>query len=263
MKPIMELSKEYGLLVIEDCAQSHGACFEGKMTGTFGIVGCFSFYPTKNLGAFGDAGAIVTDDKYFAEQVRMIRNYGSKVKYYNDVEGLNSRLDEIQAVLLRVKLKHIYELNDERKNLAKRYSEGIQNNKVILPQIRKGAEDFIIHSFKENERHFAFIDNNEYLGTISLKNISWKNKNAEYAIVTRKKAQGTGAARKATEEILKYAFQELELHKVYLNVLETNKKAQHFYEKCGFLYEGIAKEVVQINEKYYDLLWYGIIENRI
>lgn len=125
----------------------------------------------------------------------------------------------------------------------------------------KKAEEFIKNSFKENERHFAFTnENDEYLGTISLKNISWKNNNAEYAIVTRRKAQGTGVTKDATKGILEYAFWELKLHKVYLNVLEKNKRAQHFYEKCNFLYEGAAREAVKINNKYYDLLWYGITE---
>ena len=105
MRKITEIAQKYKLHIIEDCAQSHGACFAGRMTGTFGISGCFSFYPTKNLGAFGDAGAVVTDDEAFAQQIRMMRNYGSKVRYYNDVEGVNSRLDEMQAALLRVKLK--------------------------------------------------------------------------------------------------------------------------------------------------------------
>ena len=105
MTRIVNIATKHHLQVIEDCAQSHGACFAGKMTGTFGISGCFSFYPTKNLGAFGDAGAVVTDDETFAEKLRMMRNYGSKIKYYNEIAGINSRLDEMQAALLRVKLR--------------------------------------------------------------------------------------------------------------------------------------------------------------
>lgn len=139
MAPIVEIAKKHQLQIIEDCAQSHGACFHGKMTGNFGISGCFSFYPTKNLGAFGDAGAIVTNDEDFAQQIRMMRNYGSKVKYYNEIEGLNSRLDEMQAALLRVKLHYIQELNQERELLAKRYSEGIHNHEIKLPQTLPAA----------------------------------------------------------------------------------------------------------------------------
>lgn len=146
MAPIVEIARKYHLELIEDCAQSHGACFEGKMTGTFGISGCFSFYPTKNLGAFGDAGAIVTDDEAFADKIRMMRNYGSKVKYHNEIEGVNSRLDEMQAALLRVKLTHLQELNSERKTLAKRYTEGITNPAIVLPGLREGAES-IYHQY--------------------------------------------------------------------------------------------------------------------
>lgn len=146
MTKIVDIAKKHHLQVIEDCAQSHGACFAGKMTGTFGISGCFSFYPTKNLGAFGDAGAVVTDDETLAEKLRMMRNYGSKVKYYNEIEGVNSRLDEMQAALLRVKLSHLQELNDERKMLAQRYNEGITNPAICLPKVRDGAES-IYHQY--------------------------------------------------------------------------------------------------------------------
>lgn len=146
MSKVVKIAEKYNLPVIEDCAQSHGACFDGKMTGSFGISGCFSFYPTKNLGAFGDAGAIVTDDKDFAEQIRMMRNYGSKIKYHNEIEGVNSRLDEMQAALLRVKLTHIEDLNRERLVLADRYSKGIRNLSIIKPEIRDGASS-IFHQY--------------------------------------------------------------------------------------------------------------------
>lgn len=146
METITRIARDYHLELVEDCAQSHGACYNGKMTGTFGIAGCFSFYPTKNLGAFGDAGAVVTDDTEIAGQLRMMRNYGSKIRYYNEIEGVNSRLDEMQAALLRVKLKYIRELNDERKRLAKYYDIGIQNEKLILPMLREHAES-IYHQY--------------------------------------------------------------------------------------------------------------------
>ncbi len=146
MDKIVDIADRHGLPVLEDCAQSHGARFHGKMTGTFGISGCFSFYPTKNLGAFGDAGAVVTDDEVFAEQIRMMRNYGSRERYHNEIEGMNSRLDELQAALLRVKLTHLDALNEERRVLADRYDRGISNSKIIKPQIREEA-DSIYHQY--------------------------------------------------------------------------------------------------------------------
>lgn len=146
MDEITAIADRHGIPLLEDCAQSHGACFGGKMTGTFGISGCFSFYPTKNLGAFGDAGAVVTDDEAFADTIRMMRNYGSRMRYYNEIEGLNSRLDELQAALLRVKLTHLDALNEERSALADRYNSGINNCKILKPQVRKGA-DSIYHQY--------------------------------------------------------------------------------------------------------------------
>lgn len=119
---------------------------------------------------------------------------------------------------------------------------------------------FIENSFDEESQHFAIADEqDEYLGTISLKHISQKDKNAEYAIVTRKKAQGTGAAKQATMELLTYAFEELGLHKIYLNVLSENMRARKFYEKCGFVQEGISKDAIRRNDKYESLVWYGVI----
>lgn len=146
MNKIVKIAQKHDLPIIEDCAQSHGACFDGKMTGSFGISGCFSFYPTKNLGAFGDAGAIVTDDKDFADKIRMMRNYGSKIKYHNEIVGINSRLDEMQAALLRVKLTHMDELNQERVVLADRYTKGITNTNIIKPEIREKANS-IFHQY--------------------------------------------------------------------------------------------------------------------
>ena len=155
MKPIMELAKKYKLRVVEDCAQSHGAKFNDKMTGTFGDIGCFSFYPSKNLGAFGDAGAIVTDNPQIAEDIRVFRNYGSEKRYYNRVVGTNSRLDEIQAGLLRVRLSHIKELEDEKRKICTRYLNEINNPDIILPSIREGAthiwHQFVIRTERRNE----------------------------------------------------------------------------------------------------------------
>ncbi len=119
---------------------------------------------------------------------------------------------------------------------------------------------FIDESYDDENQNFAFVDEkDEYLGTISLKHISHKNRNAEYSIVARKKAQGTGAAMQATQELLKYAFEELKLHKVYLNVLADNVRAQRLYEKSGFVYEGTSPDAVMINGVYRTLKWYGII----
>jgi dTDP-4-amino-4,6-dideoxygalactose transaminase len=135
MDAVMEIAGRHDLKVIEDCAQAHGATYQGKKTGTFGDAGCFSFYPTKNLGAFGDGGAVVTDLDQLAEDARIYRNYGSEKKYYNRMVGLNSRLDELQAGLLRVKLRHLDALNQEREKIAQYYLEHISNDKVILPKV--------------------------------------------------------------------------------------------------------------------------------
>lgn len=140
MAPIVELARKYNLRLIEDCAQSHGAAFDGQMTGTFGDIGCFSFYPSKNLGAFGDGGAIVTNDAGLAEDIRVFRNYGSEKRYYNKIVGANSRLDELQAGLLRVRLSHMDELREEKSRICQRYQEELRNEKIILPAIREKAE---------------------------------------------------------------------------------------------------------------------------
>lgn len=152
MKKISELAEKYHLRVVEDCAQSHGAMFDGKMTGTFGDIGCFSFYPTKNLGGFGDGGALVTSDEKLADSAVVYRNYGSRKKYYNEVMGINSRLDELQAGLLRVKLSHLNELNAERKNMARYYRENIVNPNFLLPEIRAHA-DSVWHQFVVRVNH--------------------------------------------------------------------------------------------------------------
>lgn len=135
MDKIMEIANRHGIPVVEDCAQSHGATFNGKMTGTFGKISCFSFFPTKNLGAFGDAGAIATTDKELADKIQIYRNYGSEKKYYNKVQGVNSRLDEMQAALLRVKLTHLEELTLERELIAQKYLNNINNPLIELPKV--------------------------------------------------------------------------------------------------------------------------------
>ena len=146
MTEIMRLAEKYNLRVVEDCAQSHGAKWNGKMTGTFGDVGCFSFYPSKNLGAFGDGGAVVINDEILDKKFRVFRNYGSEKRYHNMIIGANSRLDEMQAALLRVRLSHLDEINAERADIAAAYTAAINNEKVLLPQIRTGASS-VFHQY--------------------------------------------------------------------------------------------------------------------
>ncbi|MDE6926432.1 MAG: DegT/DnrJ/EryC1/StrS family aminotransferase [Acetatifactor sp.] len=155
MDKIVELCRKYKLRLVEDCAQSHGAAAGGKITGTFGDIGCFSFYPSKNLGAFGDAGAIVTDNEALAKAMKMYRNYGSEKRYYNKVVGANSRLDELQAAMLRVRLAHMEELTEERREIAARYTGLLRNEKLILPAVRDGVthvwHQYVIRAERRDE----------------------------------------------------------------------------------------------------------------
>lgn len=145
MDAIGAFAQEHGLKIIEDCAQSHGAKLAGQMTGTFGDAGCFSFYPTKNLGALGDAGAVVTSDDALADRLRHMRNYGSKQKYVNDYIGVNSRLDEMQAALLRVKLQHLDAMNQHKRSLAEIYFNNLPEW-LTLP-CRRDDEYDVFHIF--------------------------------------------------------------------------------------------------------------------
>jgi len=168
MDDVVALAKKYNLRLVEDCAQSHGACWNGQMTGTFGDIGCFSFYPSKNLGAFGDAGAIVTNDPQIAEDFRVFRNYGSEKRYYNKIVGANSRLDELQAGLLRVRLKYLDQLAEEKVQIAERYSRELDNPLFELPRLREGATS-VWHQYVINsEKRDAIIDclNEKDIGTI-------------------------------------------------------------------------------------------------
>ena len=135
MPEIIAIAKEYDLLVLEDCAQSHGAEIQGKRAGNWGDAAGFSFYPGKNLGALGDAGAITTNDSELAETLKALRNYGSHKKYENLYQGVNSRLDEIQAAMLRVKLRHLAVETERRQLIAKTYRAGIANPQVTLPHV--------------------------------------------------------------------------------------------------------------------------------
>ena len=132
MDEILKIKNDYGLFLIEDCAQAHGATYKNKLIGTFGEFGAFSFYPTKNLGALGDAGGIICNDDEHAHTLRQLRNYGSDRKYYNDIVGYNNRLDEMQAAFLRVKLRKLNEMNAHRNRLADLYFNNLTNN-YILP----------------------------------------------------------------------------------------------------------------------------------
>ena len=163
MNEIVKICKMHNLKLVEDCAQCHGAKFDDKMTGIFGDIGCFSFYPSKNLGAFGDAGAIVTNDGNIAEEIKIFRNYGSEKRYYNKIVGANSRLDEIQAGLLRIKLSHINELNDERVKIAERYNNEINNELVLLPKVHIHAtstwHQYVIHVPNYRNQLIEYLSN--------------------------------------------------------------------------------------------------------
>ncbi|MBU0682801.1 MAG: DegT/DnrJ/EryC1/StrS family aminotransferase, partial [Candidatus Omnitrophica bacterium] len=140
MDPILKISEKYGLKVIEDACQAHGTEYKGKKTGTMGTAGCFSFYPTKNLGAYGDAGMVVTDSEKIANKLCMLRNYGEKSKYFNVEKGVNSRLDEIQAAVLRVKLKYLDTWNQKRRGLAGVYADLLKDTCIQLPVEKKYAK---------------------------------------------------------------------------------------------------------------------------
>ncbi len=146
MDSIMEVSDKYGLIVIEDACQAHGAEYKGKKAGAFGLMSCFSFYPTKNLGGYGDGGMVLTDNKKFYERLLLLRNYGEKRKYHHFIKGENSRLDEIQAAVLRVKLKYLDSWNERRRKIAFFYKENLKDTNIILP-IEKDGIKHVYHLF--------------------------------------------------------------------------------------------------------------------
>ena len=140
MDPILDIARQHGLRVVEDAAQAHGACYKGRRIGAHGDLVCWSFYPGKNLGALGDAGAVTTDDATLAGRVALLRNYGSRQKYVNEVQGVNSRLDPLQAAVLRVKLKILDNWTERRRAIAAAYTEGLANSGLILPHVPDWAE---------------------------------------------------------------------------------------------------------------------------
>ncbi|WP_425060467.1 dTDP-3-amino-3,6-dideoxy-alpha-D-galactopyranose transaminase [Sporomusa carbonis] len=164
MDAIVNVAKHYNLKVLEDAAQAQGAVYKGRYTGSLGDAAGFSFYPGKNLGAYGDAGAVTTNDPMLAEKVRCLRNYGSKVKYINEYQGCNSRLDELQAAFLRVKLTHLDEWNRRRRSLAEVYLHNLQDQDLDLPYIPSWAEPvwhlFVVRSRSRNELQKSLKNNN-------------------------------------------------------------------------------------------------------
>jgi len=138
LEPILAFARTHGLYVLEDCAQAHGAAYHGKKAGSWGDIAAFSFYPTKNLGALGDGGMVVTSDAALAERAALLRQYGWKRRYISDIQGFNSRLDELQAAMLRVKLRHLDDGNARRRHLAQVYTS-LLKDRVVCPQERQGC----------------------------------------------------------------------------------------------------------------------------
>lgn len=155
MKAILEIARRRHLWVMEDAAQAHGARYKGVRVGSLGDVACWSFFPGKNLGAFGDGGAITTNNDEIADRARVLRNYGSRVKYFNEVKGLNSRLDTVQAAVLRVKLQHLDEWNDRRRAIAAYYSAALNDTDLVLPSTAPCVEPvyhlYVVRSTRRDE----------------------------------------------------------------------------------------------------------------
>lgn len=169
MKPILMIAERNNLLVIEDNAQAQGAIYENQLTGSFGILNATSFYPGKNLGALGDGGAITTNDEKFYKQISVLRNYGSEKKYFNEIKGMNSRLDELQAGILSVKLKHLKEQNSIRHQLAEFYNQNLDGvGDLILPAIANGASSvyhiYLVRTKKRDALQKFLADNG--IGTL-------------------------------------------------------------------------------------------------
>ncbi|MCJ7778202.1 MAG: DegT/DnrJ/EryC1/StrS family aminotransferase [Sedimentisphaerales bacterium] len=155
LEQIMKVARKHNLPIVEDCAQAHGARYKGRRVGSYGELACFSFYPTKNLGALGDGGMVVTNDAQLAQKARLLREYGWAQRYVSNFAGWNTRLDEVQAAVLRVKLKYLDEDNAKRAKLAGLYDEQLRDTDLILPKQRKNAEHiyhlYVVRSNKRNE----------------------------------------------------------------------------------------------------------------
>jgi dTDP-4-amino-4,6-dideoxygalactose transaminase len=153
MAAIMEIADRYSLRIIEDAAQAHGASLNGKRAGAWGDLTAFSFYPTKNLGSLGDAGAVTTNNESYAEKIKTLRNYGSQKKYFNELAGVNSRLDEIQAGFLRIKLQSLDKINSHKNKLAAIYNEELHKDKFIKPLVDNNYfHIYHIYNIRHNER---------------------------------------------------------------------------------------------------------------
>lgn len=163
MPAIMDIAERYSLYVLEDCAQSHGAVIKGKKTGTWGQISAFSFYPTKNLGALGDGGAVVTNDSKLAERSRLLREYGWRERYVSDFPGINSRLDELQAAILRAKLQYLDEENVRRRQIARMYDDALSSMTLIQP-LARGEVGHVYHQYvvrsKQRDALQAFLKAN-------------------------------------------------------------------------------------------------------
>lgn len=146
MPELMEIKARHGIAIVEDCAQSFGSSIKGMQTGSIGDIGCFSFFPSKNLGCYGDGGLVTTQDDALAEKISMLRNHGSKTRYYHDIIGLNSRLDEIQAAILNVKLKYIDEFNQKRHQVAEAYADVLKALPIEVPY-EDGLSNHIYHQY--------------------------------------------------------------------------------------------------------------------
>lgn len=163
LNPILAIARRHNIAVVEDAAQAHAARYKGRRIGSHGDVVCWSFYPGKNLGALGDAGAVTTDRADLAERIRLLRNYGSREKYVNEVKGANSRLDPIQAAVLRVKLAHLEEWTERRRTLAAAYQEGLNASDLVLPSVPSWAEPawhlYVVRTQKRAELQAHLAEN--------------------------------------------------------------------------------------------------------
>lgn len=169
VESIKTLTGNKNISIIEDCAQSFGALMDNKQTGSLGDIACFSFFPSKNLGAYGDGGLVSTNSDQLADQVKLLRNHGSPRRYQHDIIGYNSRLDEIQAAILRIKLQHIDEYNQNRRNIATRYSQAFAGTEIITPHVNNDSQH-VFHQytllFKNREKIKQTLEDNNIASAI-------------------------------------------------------------------------------------------------